>query len=86
MYVAQSELEVRQKLEEDELYATLKTEKQKKIERIEKELELEKERSVREMIEEFEKLRKHKDPDTLELEKRKLESHYRCLLKVYTCI
>jgi hypothetical protein len=77
VYAAQSQLEERQKLEEDELYATLKTEKQKKLEKIEKELEIEKERSVREMIEGFEQLKKYKDPETLESEKKKLESHYR---------
>ncbi|KAL4224109.1 hypothetical protein ACF0H5_017563 [Mactra antiquata] len=77
VFVAQSVLEEKQKLEEDELYATLKTEKKTKLERIEKELEIEKERSVREMIDGFEQLKKYKDKETLETEKRKLEAHYR---------
>jgi len=75
--VAQSELESRQKREEDELYATFKREKAKKIEKIEKELETEKERSVRDMIDGYEQLKKHKDQESLETEKRKLELLYR---------
>jgi len=77
VFVAQSELESRQKREEDELYATFKREKAKKIEKIEKELETEKERSVRDMIDGYEQLKKHKDQESLETEKRKLELLYR---------
>lgn len=77
MFVAQSELELRQKQEEDELYATFKREKAKKIEKIERELEIEKERSVKEMIDGFEQLKKHRDQESLETEKRKLEVLYR---------
>lgn len=77
VFAAQSQLELRQKQEEDELYATFKREKAKKIEKIEKELETEKERSVKEMIESYEQLKKHRDQESLESEKRKLEVLYR---------
>ena len=80
IFDAQCVLESRQKKEEDELYATFKRDKEKKIERLEKELLIEKEKSVSEMIEAFEQLKKYKDKDTLEVEKKKLESHYRLVI------
>lgn len=77
VFVAQSKLEIRQKQEEDELYANFKHVKEMKLKSLEKELEIEKERSVKEMIEEFERLKKFKHQDAFEVEKRKLEAHYR---------
>ncbi|XP_052802436.1 hillarin-like isoform X2 [Mya arenaria] len=77
IFALQSALESQQKVEEDELYDTIRREKEHKLTSIERELELEKERSVREMVDAFEQLKKHRDDGTLELEKRKLEAHYR---------
>ncbi|KAH3889567.1 hypothetical protein DPMN_013626, partial [Dreissena polymorpha] len=75
VFAAQSALETEQKREEDELYATLKRDKEKKLSHIERELEMEKEQSVQEMVDGYEHLKRHKDPATLEAETRKLEDH-----------
>ena len=77
MFDAQSQLEIQQKAEEDQLYATFKEDKEKKMKRLEQELELEKERSVKELIEGFEHLKKFKDKAELEKERLRLEAIYR---------
>ena len=77
MFDAQSQLEIQQKAEEDQLYATFKEDKEKKMKRLEQELELEKERSVKELIEGFEHLKKFKDKAELERERLRLEAIYR---------
>ena len=77
VFDAQSALELQQKEEEDKLYATFKENREQKMRKLEQELEIEKERSVQELIEGFEHLKKFKDKAELEKERLRLEALYR---------
>lgn len=77
VFNAQSELEKQHKEEEDQLYAAFEEDKENKMKKLLQELEIEKEKSVQELIEGFEHLKKFKDKAELEKERSRLEAIYR---------
>ncbi|XP_071093705.1 hillarin-like isoform X1 [Haliotis cracherodii] len=77
VFDAQLELEGEQKKEEDELYATLKMERQKKVKRLEEELKVEKDNSVRDLVSTLERFSPQKGKSGLAKETERLEEHYK---------
>lgn len=77
MFVAQTLLEKNQKEEEDKLYRQFLEEREKMIKRLEDELRIEKEKNVKDLISDFEKISHKQDRTGLEKETAKLEQHYK---------
>ncbi|KAL3856219.1 hypothetical protein ACJMK2_010996 [Sinanodonta woodiana] len=77
IFDAQTELERQQKEEEDLLYKQFLEEREKRIQRLESELQIEKDKSVKELIAGFEHLKNMKDKSSLEKETKKLEMLFR---------
>ncbi|KAJ8312555.1 hypothetical protein KUTeg_009928, partial [Tegillarca granosa] len=77
VFVAQTQLEKNQKEEEDKLYKQFLEEREKMIKRLEDELRIEKEKNVKDLISDFEKISHKQDRTGLEKETAKLEQHYK---------
>ena len=77
MYDAQSELEMRQKAEEDHLYSQIHAQREELVRRIEAELDVEKEKSVKDMAAGLDRAATRQDKGGLAKETQKLEAHYR---------
>ena len=77
MFDAQTTLEGLQKVEEDKLYKQFKEERDKWVHKIETELQIEKEKSVADLIKGFEKMASKKEKINIHQEKERLEVMYR---------